>query len=209
LKIIPLLIPLLLMTSVHVQGKDSTIEPPRAPIEDFQTRHHGELYTDEYHWLANRRDPRVVAYLKAENAYTEAVMAPTRELQEKIYQEIKNSIQETDLSVPVKLDDWYYYTRTQAGLQYPIYCRRHGSPEAPEEIYLDQNTLAAKYDFLELGDWKSAPTTICWLILRIPRVRNSTPCNSRTWKREYCCPSAFPAWKNWNGRPTIAPFSTL
>ena len=99
----------------------------------------------------------MIAYLEAENRYTEEVMAPTKPLQEKLYQEILGRIQETDLSVPVKRDDYFYYTRTEEGKAYSIQCRKHGSLDAPEEILLDSNVLAEGQKYFRLGNFAVSP----------------------------------------------------
>ncbi|MDX2229960.1 MAG: S9 family peptidase [Leptolyngbyaceae cyanobacterium bins.349] len=112
---------------------------------------HDDERIDEYYWLRDRDDPDVMAYLEAENAYTTAQMQHTEALQTALYDEMLGRIQETDLSVPYRKGEFYYYTRTETGKAYPIYCRKKGSLAAPEEILLDQNQLAAGQEFLELG----------------------------------------------------------
>jgi oligopeptidase B len=112
---------------------------------------HGDVRQDDYHWLRQKDDPEVTAYLKAENAYTDAVMQPTEELQENLYREILARIKEDDSTVPYRRDGHLYYTRTEKGKQYPIYCRKAGTPEAPEEVTLDLNQLAEGHEFLALG----------------------------------------------------------
>ncbi len=115
------------------------------------------MRVDNYFWLRNRSDPEVIAFLEAENRYTEEVMAPTKPLQENLYQEILGRIQETDVSVPVKRDDYFYYTRTEAGKAYSIQCRKRGSLEAPEEILLDANALAEGQKYFRLGNFAVSP----------------------------------------------------
>ncbi len=117
----------------------------------------GDVRVDNYYWLRDRNNPEVLDYLKAENEYALAVMKDTEGLQEKLYKEMLGRIKETDLSVPVKIDDYYYYTRTEEGKQYPIYCRKKGSLDAPEEVLLDQNKLAEGHDFCRLGVYKISP----------------------------------------------------
>src|SRR5207249_2302339 len=87
---------------------------------------HGERRVDEYHWLREKDSPEVLEYLRAENAFTDAVMARTVPLQEKLYGEMLARIKETDLSVPYRLGAYYWYSRTEQGKQYPIYCRKKG-----------------------------------------------------------------------------------
>jgi oligopeptidase B len=111
----------------------------------------GDVRQDDYHWLRQKDDPEVTAYLKAENAYTDTAMQPTEELQEDLYREILARIKEDDSTVPYRRDGHLYYTRTEKGKQYPIYCRKAGTPEAPEEVTLDLNRLAEGHEFLALG----------------------------------------------------------
>jgi oligopeptidase B len=120
-----------------------SLEPPVARAVPRASTIHGETRVDEFFWLRNREDPEVLAYLSAENAYTEAVMRPTEPLQEMLFQEMRGRIRETDLSVPERQDGWLYYHRTEGGAQYPIYCRRPVDDEAAEEIILDLNPLAS------------------------------------------------------------------
>src|SRR5215470_14400432 len=112
---------------------------------------HGDRRVDNYFWLREKSNPEVKAYLEAENAYTDAVMKPTQELQEALYKEMVGHIKETDLSVPFLRDGYYYYRRTEQGKQYPTWCRRNGSLDAPEQIVLDLNELAEGEKFLALG----------------------------------------------------------
>ena len=112
---------------------------------------------DNYFWLRDRSDPDVIPYVEAENRYTEQTIAPTKSLQETLYQEILGRIQETDVSVPVKRDDYFYYTRTEEGQAYSIQCRKHGSLDAPEEILLDGNVLAEGQKYFRLGNFAVSP----------------------------------------------------
>ncbi len=115
---------------------------------------HGEPRVDDYFWLREKERPEVAAYLEAENAYADAVMAGTGELQERLYREMLGHIKETDLSVPFRMGGWHYYHRTEQGRQYPIRCRRKGSPDAPEEITLDLNVLGKDLKFIALGAYE-------------------------------------------------------
>jgi oligopeptidase B len=133
---------------------------PEAPVAERRPHRltiHGDTRVDEYSWLRNREDPAVIRHLEAENAYTAAMMRHTERLQERLYQEMLGRIQETDLSVPERIDDWYYYSRTEAGRQYPILCRRRGAAEGPEEIVLDQNLLAEGHDYFRVGALAVSP----------------------------------------------------
>ncbi|HEX6386401.1 MAG TPA: S9 family peptidase [Anaerolineae bacterium] len=133
--------------------------PPIAPERPYELTLHDHTRVDNYYWLRQRDNPDVVAYLEAENAYTKAVMAHTEALQEALYREMVGRIQETDTSAPVRDKDYYYYSRTEADQQYNIYCRKHMSLEAEEEVLLDLNAIAAAagYDYLKLGVFKPSP----------------------------------------------------
>ena len=131
--------------------------PPAAKIIPRTETIHGETRVDNYCWLRERDNPEVIEYLKAENQYTTAMMKHTEEFQERLYKELLGRIKETDLSVPVKIDDYYYYSRTEEGKQYHILCRKKESLDAEEEILLDQNALAAGHDYFELGVYEISP----------------------------------------------------
>jgi oligopeptidase B len=118
---------------------------------------HGDSRVDPYFWLRQRANPEVIAYLEAENEYTDAVMAPTADLQERLYCEIVDRNQLTDTSPPSFFKGYWHYTRTVEGLDYEIYCRRHGSIDAPEQVELDANLLAQGHDYFELGYVEHSP----------------------------------------------------
>ena len=112
---------------------------------------HGDLRQDDYAWLRQKDDPEVLQYLRAENAYTDAITKPTEALRAKLYDEMLARIKEDDWSVPYRRGGHFYYSRTEKGKQYPIMCRKAGSLEADEEIVLDLNVLAEGHPFLGLG----------------------------------------------------------
>jgi oligopeptidase B len=112
---------------------------------------HGEQLVDEYFWLREKNNPEVMAHLKAEDAYAEQAMKHTAALQEKLYKEMLSHIKQTDTNVPYRWGNYFYYTRTEEGKQYPIYCRKKGSLEAPEEVVIDQNELAKGQKFMSVG----------------------------------------------------------
>ncbi|MBU2472324.1 MAG: S9 family peptidase, partial [Bacteroidetes bacterium] len=112
---------------------------------------HDDVRVDNYYWLRDKSNPEVIAYLEAENKYTGEMMKPAQALQETIYNEILRRTKLTDLSVPYKLGDYWYYARTEEGKQYQIYCRKYKSIEAEEQITLDLNKLAEGHKFLGLG----------------------------------------------------------
>lgn len=118
---------------------------------------HGQTRVDDYFWMRFREDPEVMAYLEAENAYLAEVMGHTKELQDRLFQEMKARIKEDDSSAPERRGDYYYYTRTETGRQYRVFCRRRGSMEAPEEILLDQNALAEGKGFCRVGVFTVSP----------------------------------------------------
>ncbi len=128
-----------------------TATPPVAAIKPTKLEKHGDVREDKYFWLRERENPEVIAYLEAENAYTDTMMRHTESVQEKLFEEIKNRIKQTDLSVPYKRDDYFYYTRTVEGKEYPIYCRKKGSVDSTEEIMLDANQLAEGHRFSSIG----------------------------------------------------------
>jgi len=109
---------------------------------------------DNYFWLREKTDPEVISYLESENAYTESVMKPTEEFQAVLYKEILGHIKQTDLSVPYKYGEYWYYTKTEEGKQYPLYCRKRGSMAGEEQITLDLNELSIGHQFLGLGLYK-------------------------------------------------------
>ncbi|HTV06524.1 MAG TPA: S9 family peptidase [Acidobacteriaceae bacterium] len=127
--------------------------PPIAPVHPAETRIHNRTLTDDYAWLRDRENPEVIAYLEAENAYTAAVTAPDESLRKTLYEEMLSHIKETDVSVPFRDGSYWYYSRTEEGLQYPIYCRKTGThnaidDSAPEQIILDVNELAKDQPFM-------------------------------------------------------------
>ncbi|NIA18667.1 MAG: prolyl oligopeptidase family serine peptidase [Simkaniaceae bacterium] len=134
-----------------------TPTPPVAKKIPKDVTVHNDPRIDNYFWLRGRENQDVIDYLNAENDYTEAMTAHTKELQETLYQEIKGRIKETDLSVPVKIDDYYYYSRTVEGQQYEINCRKKGSLDAEEEIILDENKLAEGKKYFRVGVFEVSP----------------------------------------------------
>lgn len=132
-------------------------EPPRAKAVPKADTLHGDIRIDPYAWLKQRDNPDVIGYLQAENDYTEKVMKPTRRLQRKLYREMVSRIKETDLTVPVKHDNFFYYSRTEKGKQYRIHCRKEGSLDAPEQVLLDENRLARRKDYFRVGGFSVSP----------------------------------------------------
>ncbi len=137
---------------------DTTPRPPVARIVPRADTTLGDVRIDNYAWLRDdrRQDTAVIHYLEAENRYTEAVLRHTAPLQERLFQEMRGRIQETDLSVPERIGEYLYYSRTEAGKQYPIHARRRG-PAAPEEVLLDVNRLAEGKRYFSLGAQQVSP----------------------------------------------------
>ncbi|MFC5579140.1 S9 family peptidase [Lysobacter niabensis] len=117
---------------------------------------HGATRNDDYYWLRDdsRKNPQMLAYLNAENAYADTVMQPLRPLQDKVYEEIVARIKQDDSSVPFRQRGYWYYTRFETGKDYPIHARRKGAMDAAEEVLLDVNAMAAGKDYFSVGDYE-------------------------------------------------------
>jgi len=145
------------------------MQPPVAKTIPHERVHHGDTVNDPYFWLADKENKDVIAYLEAENAYTEERLAGQAPLRERIFQEIKGRTKETDLSVPSRKGGWWYYSRTQEGKQYGIHCRLAAVGETPpalpedgsalpgEQVLLDGNELAEGHGFFSLGAFDVSP----------------------------------------------------
>lgn len=136
---------------------ESVPVPPKAEVVPKTMTEHGKTRVDNYFWLRERENPKVIAYLEAENAYTDAMMKHTAPLQEKLFEEIKGRIKQDDRSVPYRYDDYFYYTRQEEGKEYNIYCRKQGTLEAPEQTLIDVNVLAANHGFYEVSGIDPSP----------------------------------------------------
>ncbi|MGA2349624.1 MAG: S9 family peptidase [Terracidiphilus sp.] len=130
-------------------------QPPIARKERKETSLHGTVLIDDYAWMSDKENPEVTAYLDAENAYASTVMAPLDGLRDELYREMLSHVKQTDISVPFRDGDWWYYTRTEEGLQYAIHCRTHGAPnsleDTPEQVILDGNLLAEGHAYFSIG----------------------------------------------------------
>lgn len=131
--------------------------PPIAKLVPKEITIHGDTRVDPYFWLRDRKDPETIAYLETENQYTSARMKHTEGLQAKLYAEMLGRIKQTDSSVPLKRDDYFYYARTEEGKQYAIQCRKHVSLDAPEQILLDGNVLAEGRKYFRMGNFSVSP----------------------------------------------------
>jgi len=140
-------------TAAAPSAGNSSNRVPQAPFarrEPVEHLLHGDRRVDDYGWLRQKESAEVIAYLNAENAYTDAFLKPTEEFQEKLYQEMLGRILQTDLSVPYRLRGYLYYTRTEEGKQYALHFRRRDAEGSPEELLLDLNQLAEGHSFLGL-----------------------------------------------------------
>src|SRR6185295_16070866 len=114
------------------ETRNQTLPPPVARKVPKVDLVHGDRRQDDYFWLRDKANPEVAAYLEAENAYTDAVLKPTEPFQDALYKEMLGRIKETDEEPPYRKGGFFYYSRTVEGKQYPIYCRKQGSLDAPE-----------------------------------------------------------------------------
>jgi oligopeptidase B len=146
------------LTSLMLSGLFSALplfgqtpQPPVAPIIEHKETRHGTVVVDNYYWLRDKSNPKVIKYLEQENAYTEAMTKPLKPFEDTLYNEILSHIKQTDLSVPVRRGNYYYYSRTEEGRQYAIQCRKRGSLDGKEEVLLDLNVLGQGKKFVGLG----------------------------------------------------------
>ncbi len=131
--------------------------PPIAKKIPHQVTEHGHMRVDPYHWMRDRDDPDVEAYLEAENRHTEEIMAPVAELKSALYDEIVARIKKTDRSVPFRFRGHFYYLRTEGEQEYPIHCRKPGSMDGPEQVLLDVNRIAEGLDYCDVHGLAVSP----------------------------------------------------
>ena len=158
------LVPLALLASVFYLTSTACQKPsmnqPQAPIaakKPHELTAHGETRVDDYYWLRERENQEVIAYLEAENVYTEAVMAGTDTLRDELFQEMRSRVAEDDTSVPYSYNGYFYSTRFLAGKEYPVYLRQKGSLDAPEETLLDVNKVAEGNPFTSVRGRQVSP----------------------------------------------------
>jgi oligopeptidase B len=132
-------------------------QPPLAKKVPKELVIHGHARMDEYYWLNQREDPEVIEYLRAENAYTDAVMKPAQGLRDTLYREMVGRLKPDDASVPYRENGYWYYTRYEKGKDYPLYCRRKGSLQAAETVLLDGNRMAAGEAYFHIGSIAVSP----------------------------------------------------
>ncbi|HEX8749395.1 MAG TPA: S9 family peptidase [Pyrinomonadaceae bacterium] len=157
-KKLPLLIRRLLAFSIifsfslaMAQTNQNTLAPPVARKIPKEDTTNGDKRVDNYFWLREKTNPEVIKYLEAENAYADAFMRPTEGLRQTLYEEMVGHLKETDVNVPYREGNYFYYSRTEKGKQYPIYARKRETLSAPEEVVLDLNELARGHKYLGLG----------------------------------------------------------
>lgn len=131
--------------------------PPIARKVPKELVTHGDARVDNYFWLRDRANPGVIEYIEAENRYADEATKHTEPLKKKLIEELKSRMIETDISVPQKKDDYYYYTRSERGKQYPIHCRKKGTLNAEEEVILDENDIAKESVFFTVNMHKVSP----------------------------------------------------
>jgi oligopeptidase B len=153
-----LLLALLITTGITMAQTqtDNTAAAPAPPVAKKVPRSvevHGTKLSDDYFWLRDKKNPEVISYLEAENAYTDAMTKGLAGLQERLYKEMLSRIKQTDTNVPYRLGDYLYYTRTEEGKQYQVFARRKGSTEAPEQVLLDLNEMAKGHTFMSVGEF--------------------------------------------------------
>ena len=150
-----LILPISTITFIKVtaQNGNPMLQPPATEKKPKITEINGDKLVDNYFWLREKSNPAVISHIEAENAYTDATMKPTEPLQAKLYTEILSHIKQTDENVPYRWGDYFYYSRTKEGLQYPIFCRKHLNLNAAEQIILDVNELAKGQKFMSVGSF--------------------------------------------------------
>jgi oligopeptidase B len=157
MKYLPLTLIAISIFTVTVMAQDGNtsmmLQPPTTEKKPKVTEINGDKLVDNYFWLREKTNSAVIAHLEAENAYAAALMKPTEGLQEKLYDEILSHIKQTDVSVPYRWGDYFYYTRTVEGQQYPIFCRKLKSLDAAEQVLLDLNEMAKGQKFMSVGSF--------------------------------------------------------
>jgi oligopeptidase B len=137
-----------LLFLVPVTAQDAVPKPPVAPTKLHSFDFHGKKIDDPYFWIKDKKNPETIKYIEAENAYREAVTKHLKPFEEKLYKEMLSHIKQTDLNVPVRDNGFWYYTKTEEGKQYPIYCRKNGDMDGAEEVLLDVNKLAERQKYM-------------------------------------------------------------
>lgn len=164
LRVLTICTAVLLLASCNSKKEEVTVlkqfdfhAPPMAEVSPDTFNNFGQQRIDNYYWLKDKKNEKVVEYLKAENAYTETVMESTKELQTTIYDEILSGIKEDDESHPLYRNGYWYYSRTEKGKQYRAYCRRKGTMDAEEEVIFDVNKMAEGLSAFIFGGYSVSP----------------------------------------------------
>lgn len=138
-------------------GSPSKVRPPMALKKPFQLKQNGDIRTDNYYWMRDRENPMVIDYLNAENEYLKHKFKSMNQLKENIFNEMKGRIKKDDTTVPVRVDNFFYYRKYNTDSEYPIIARKSQSLAAKEETVLDSNLLAKGEKYFNLGNWKVGP----------------------------------------------------
>jgi oligopeptidase B len=144
-------------TTINAQSMSHTLSAPVAKKLPKKLKKHNEIRIDDYYWLNDRENPEVIDYLNQENSYYDAMTSHTKDFQKQLFEEMKGRIKEDDQSVPYLYNGYYYITRYEKGQDYPIYSRKKGSLDAPEEILFNCNELAKGHTFFQLGGLSVSP----------------------------------------------------
>jgi len=142
---------------IYAQTNNGNIMPPKAEKIPKALTIHGNTRIDNYYWLNERENPKVLDYLKEENKYTDTMLKPTEELQDKLFKEITGRIKQNDESVPYKDNGYYYFTKFEEGKEYPVYCRKKDQPGTAEEIMLNVNEMAKGYPYYSVAGLSVSP----------------------------------------------------
>ena len=137
--------------------KNTKLIEPKAEKINTSLSIHNDERIDEYYWLKERDNPKVIDYLNAENSYRDKYMKDYQSLEKKLFEEIKSRIKEDDSSVPYFENGYFYYTRYETGKQYPIYCRKKENLDANEEILIDANKMSKGHDYFRIGGIDVSP----------------------------------------------------
>ena len=142
---------LLFMSLAFFSVQAAEVVAPVAEKIPTKLTKHKDTRIDNYFWMKDKKNPKVIDHLKAENAYTEEMMKGTKDLQEKLYKEMRSRIKEEDQSVPYKEGNYLYFTKTFQGKEYAVYYRKKNIESAKEEVLLDVNEMAHGLDFINVS----------------------------------------------------------
>ncbi len=155
-----------LFISSSIYSQKISLQPPKPEKIKKVLENHGNQRIDYYYWMNERNNPKVIDYLNSENDYTDAMMKHTENLRQKLYGEITGRIAEEDKSIPYKKNGYYYYSKYENGNKYPVYCRKKGNLDAPEEIFLNVNEQAKGFKIFRLADFQISPDNriLCFMV---------------------------------------------